>query len=383
MRRKNRFDTCLNIWDLRDAARKRAHKMVFDYIDGGADDECTLSRNSKAFSNYQLRYRVLSGAESVDMSTSVLGTKIDVPFFCAPAAGNRLFHSEGENAVAKAAGNTGTIYCLSTLSSVSIEDIAELTAGPKWFQLYVWKDRVLVKEMLDRARSAGYGALVLTVDFAIAGNRERDPKNGFTIPPTYGPRQAWWALQSPAWTWDYLTKPAIRYANLASDTKAVSLAKFVEEQFHAGFSWRDAEWLLGEWSGPSVIKGVIRGDDARKAADVGFDAVMVSNHGGRQLDTSPAPIEVLDEVVQSAGSDVEVILDGGVRRGTDILKSLALGARAVSFARPYLYGLAAGGEAGVDRALKILTDELRRDMILLGTRNVAEIDKSFASHDGN
>lgn len=350
--------------------------MVFDYIDGGADDEWTLARNSDAFQNYELMFRVLAGVDNVATSTTILGTRIDVPFFCAPAAGNRLFHTQGERAVAKAAARAGTIYCLSTLSSVSIEEIAELTDGPKWFQLYVWKDRVLVKEMLDRAKCAGYQALILTVDFPIAGNRERDPRNGFTIPPSYGPRQGFWALKSPAWTWDYLTSAPIRYANLSDETAAVSLAKFVAEQFHAGFTWKDAEWLLGEWNGPAVIKGVVRPDDARHAVDIGFDAVMVSNHGGRQLDYSPAPIDALADVVQAVGSDAEVILDGGIRRGTDMLKALALGAKATSFARPYLYGLAAGGEAGVDKALDILTDEFQRDLALLGIRDVSSVDAS-------
>lgn len=374
-----RLSQCLNIADLRSAAARRAHKMVFDYIDGGADDECTLSRNSSAFADYELHYRVLVGVDDPDTSTTLLGASIDSPFICAPAAGNRLFHTEGEHAVAKAAAAAGTIFCLSTLSSVSIEDIAALTDGPKWFQLYVWKDRVLVKEMLDRARSAGYRALILTVDLPVTGNRERDPRNGFTIPPSYGPRQAWWAMKSPAWTWDYLTSDPIRYANLSSNTPAVGLAKFIDEQFDQGFSWKDAEWLLGEWNGPAVIKGVVRPDDARRAVDLGFDAVMVSNHGGRQLDHSPAPIDVLDSIVQEVAADAEVILDGGVRRGTDILKALALGAKATSFARPYLYGLAAGGEAGVSRALTILSDELHRDMALLGSRSIDEIDDSFVS----
>jgi L-lactate dehydrogenase (cytochrome) len=375
--KKGRFDHCLNTADLRRAARRRAHKMVFDYIEGGADDERSVAHNSDAFSDYELLFRVLVGVDDIDTSTSLLGTRISSPFFCAPAAGNRLFHTQGERAVAKAAAEAGTIFCLSTLSSVSIEEIAKLTNGPKWFQLYVWKDRELVKEMLERAHSAGYQALVLTVDFPVAGNRERDPRNGFTIPPTYGLRQVWWALKSPAWTWDYLISKPIKYANLSFDAAAVSLKKFVDEQFHAGFSWKDAEWLLGEWNGPAVIKGVVRADDARRAVDLGFDAVMVSNHGGRQLDHSPAPIDVLDDIVQEVGTDAEVILDGGVRRGTDVLKALALGAKAVSFARPYLYGLAAGGEEGVARALAILMDEIRRDMALLGTRSIDEIDNSF------
>lgn len=353
--------------------------MVFDYIDGGSDDEVTLGRNTSAFDDYDLLFRVLAGADDVDMSTTLLGEKLKVPFFVSPAAGHRLFHTHGERGVAKAADKLGTIFSLSTLSSVSIEDIAALTSGPKWFQLYVWKDRGLVKEMVDRAKDAGYQALTLTVDFPIAGNRERDPRNGFSIPPKVGIKQAWQALMAPAWTLDYLIRPSVKYANLSEDTAAVSLQDFVYEQFDAGFSWKDAEWLLGEWSGPAVIKGVVRPDDARQAVDLGFDAVMVSNHGGRQLDRSPAPVHVLEPIVDAIGSDAEVILDGGVRRGTDILIALTLGAKAVGFGRPFLYGLAAAGEAGAYRAMEMLRDELQRDMVLLGTKSIREIDRSLVN----
>ena len=373
----SKLDRCLNIEDLRVAARQRAHRMVFDYIDGGADDEVSLGRNTKAFDDYDLLFKVLAGADDVDMSTTLLGEKIDVPFIASPAAGNRLFHTHGERGVAKAADSAGTIFSLSTLSSVSIEEIAALTNGPKWFQLYVWKDRGLVEEMMGRAREAGYKALILTVDFPIAGNRERDPRNGFSIPPKVGVKQAWHALRAPAWSLDYVIRPSVKYANLSADTAAVSLQDFVYEQFAADFNWRDAEWLLGEWNGPAVIKGVVRPDDARRAVDLGFNAVMVSNHGGRQLDRSPAPVHVLESIVDAVGSDAEVILDGGVRRGTDILIALALGARAVGFARPFLYGLAAAGEAGARRAMDILTNELRRDMVLLGTDRISKIKRSL------
>jgi L-lactate dehydrogenase (cytochrome) len=374
---KRAIEKAQNISDIRAIAKRRAYKMVFDYIDGGADDEKTLRHNSAAFDEYRLAYKVLTGVDNIDTSTTLLGTKIDVPFFCSPSAGNRLFHTEGERAVAKAADNIGTIYSLSTLSSVSIEDIANLTSGPKWFQLYVWKDRTLVKEMITRAKAAGYKALILTVDLPVHGNRERDPKNGFTIPPTIGLNQIWEAIKSPAWIWDYLLSEPIRYANIKADLGAISLAEFIGRQLHAGFTWDDAEWLLGEWNGPAVIKGVVRRDDARRAANIGFNAISVSNHGGRQLDHSPAPIEVLDEIVQTIAGDAEIILDGGVRRGTDILKALALGANAVSFARPYLFGLAAGGETGVNKTLDILKTALRRDMALLGARSITEINRSF------
>jgi L-lactate dehydrogenase (cytochrome) len=372
-----RLSNCLNVEDYRRAAKRRAHKMVFDYIDGGSDDEVARFEGQRAFQDYRIAHRVLSGVDKPDMSTTVLGQKIEVPFILSPAAGNRLFHTDGELGPAKAADNVGTVYCLSTLSSRSIEEIGDATGGPKWFQLYVWKDRVLVKEMLARAKKAGYSALVLTVDFPITGNRERDPRNGFTIPPKLGPKQVWHAIQAPLWSLDYVTKPNVKYANLSEDTSAVSLNEFVAKQLSADFSWDDAEWLLGEWNGPAMIKGVARPDDAVRAVKTGFGAISLSNHGGRQLDSSPAPIHCVQELRHAIGNDANVIVDGGVRRGTDVLKALALGADAVSFARPYLYGLAAFGVKGAVQAVTQLRDAVERDMILSGVGNVDALDESY------
>lgn len=372
-----RLEECNNINDLRMAAKRRAHKMVFDYIDGGADDEVTLARNSAAFKDYELLHKVLVGVEAIDTTHTILGTPVALPFFPGPTAGNRLFHKDGERAVARAAQKAGVIYCLSTLASVSMEEIAKINPGPKWFQLYVWKDRGLVKEMLDRAKAAGFGALILTVDLPVHGNRERDIKNQFTIPPKVNLRQIAHALKRPAWTWDYLTSSAIQYANINTTTTATSLAEFVAAQLNSAFDWRDAEWLLGEWNGPAVIKGLAHPDDAQQAVKTGFNAITISNHGGRQLDTCVAPIDLLAPILDSVGTSAEVIVDGGIRRGTDIIKALAMGAAAASFGRPYLYGLAAGGEKGVSIALNMLSSELRRDMALLGTRTIKEIDTSF------
>ncbi|MBT5185869.1 MAG: alpha-hydroxy-acid oxidizing protein [Kordiimonadaceae bacterium] len=371
------IDKCLNVEDFRKAARKRAHRMVFDYIDGGADDEITLARNSDVFNDYELQYKVLSGHANPDTSTTILGEKIDVPFVLSPSAGNRLFHTDGERGAAKAADKVGTVYSLSTLASLSIEDVAAMTKGPKWFQLYVWKDRTLVKEMLDRAKAAGYTAMILTVDLPITGNRERDPRNGFTIPPKIGLKQIWHGLQAPYWCLDYVTKPAIKYANLSQDTSAVTLNEFVAEQLDAGFSWDDAEWLLGEWGGPAVLKGVVRADDAVQAVKSGFNAISISNHGGRQLDSSPAPLSALPAIRDAVGGTTELIVDGGIRRGTDVLKALALGANAVSFARPYLYGLAAGGEKGAIAAVEMIANSIKHDMVLLGVGSIKGIDRSF------
>ncbi len=373
---------CHNVDDLRLAARKRAHRMVFDYIDGAADDEVAIRNNRGSFLDYEIVHKVLTGAEQIDLSTTLLGHKLKVPFFLAPSAGNRLFHKDGERAVAAAAAKVGTAYSLSTLSTVSIEDIAAQTDTPKFFQLYVWKDRSLVRDMLARARAAGYSAMILTVDMPIAGNRERDKHNHFTIPPRITPRQIWDALRAPWWTLDYFTSPPITYANYAARTKATSLARFFEEQLHAGFNWRDAEWLLGEWNGTSILKGVVSPEDAARAAAIGFDALMISNHGGRQLDASPAPITMLKPIRDRIGNDAELIVDGGIRRCTDIIKAMAMGANAVSFARPYLYGLAAGGQPGVERALDLFVTGLRRDMVLTGASSIAALDESFIRRRG-
>ncbi len=363
---RSSVDAAVNIADLRRLARKRAHKMVFDYIDGGAEDEQTLRRNSAAFAGHRLIHKVLTGVDHVDPSITLLGECLPVPFILSPAAGNRLFHIEGERAVAKAANDIGTVYSLSTLSSVSIEDVAKLTAAPKWFQLYVWKDRALVKKMLDRAKGAGFTALILTADFPIAGQRERDIRNGFTIPPTVGPKQLIEAMRRPAWSWDYLRSEKIRYANISEDTSAVSLSDFVAEQLHTGFNWDDAQWVLDAWGGPALLKGVMHPADAQRARNMGFAAVAISNHGGRQLDGEAAPLDVLPAIRHSVGPDFPLILDGGVRRGSDVLKALLIGANAVSFARPYLYGLAAAGFHGVQRALNILSEELKLSMALAG-----------------
>lgn len=368
-----KLSKCLNIADIRQAARRRAHKMVFDYIDGAADDEKTLRENTSAFDRYRLAHKVLVGVDEIDTSITLLGHTLQHPFFFSPAAGQRLFHTHGERGAATVAKEIGTAFCLSTLSSVSIEDVAAIGPDPRWFQLYVWKDRGLVREMIQRAKENGYSALILTVDFPITGNRERDPRNGFTIPPKTGPKQVIEAMKRPAWSWDFTFGPPIQYANLDQKTSAVSLNDFVAQQMHAGFNWRDAEWLLGEWAGASILKGVVRGDDARRAADLGFNAIAVSNHGGRQLDSDMTPIDALPEVLDAVGGSAEVILDGGIRRGTDILKALALGANAVSFARPYLYGLAAGGIPGVRRVGELMSAAVRRDMALAGVTKIADI----------
>ncbi len=373
MANKRAIERCLNIADMRVLAKRRAHKMVFDYIDGGSGDEITLARNSGAFSEYPLVHRVLKGVARVDTSVEILGETWAKPFCLSPAAGNRLFHIDGERAVAHAAADHGVPYTLSTLSSVSMEDIAAIGDGPRWFQLYVWKDRELVSQMLRRAKDAGYTKLVLTADFPLAGKRERDVRNGFTIPPTISLGQAIEAVRKPRWTWDYLTGASISYANLSTETPAVSLAQFVAEQLDADFDWDDAAWLIEQWQGDVLLKGVLHPNDVKRAQSAGFAGVILSNHGGRQLDAEAAPLDALLPARKAAGPDYPLILDGGIRRGTDIIKAIALGATAVSFARPYLYGLSAGGYLGVKRVLDIISEELALDMALTGARNIARI----------
>lgn len=370
----------VNIADLRLIAKARAHKMVFDYLDAGADDEISLRRGKDAYSQLEMHYKVLSGIKPpLDLSTKIFGQDVKLPFFGCPTAGNKMFHWEGEAAAAKAAEHHGTLYGLSSLATTGITEIGTLHNGPKVFQLYVWKDRELVKEVIAKAKEGGFQALALTVDFTWYGNRERDIRNDFSIPPKYNLKQTIEALKKPAWTFDFLSREPYTYACINTDVPADSLAAFVNSQIAPEFSWKDAEWLLGEWNGPAAPKGVVRPDDAKKAIEIGFSTIWISNHGSRQLETSPATIDVLPSIREAVGPDVEIILDGGVQRGTDIAKALALGADSVGVGKPYLWGLAAGGTAGVMKAYDILKVELDRAMGLLGTPTVADLKREGPS----
>lgn len=373
---KRRLAKAVNIADLRLCAKARAHKMVFDYLDAGADDEISLRRGKDAYSQLEMHYHVLSGLKPpINMKTKVFGCDVDMPFFACPTAGNRMFHHEGETAAAKAAEHHGSLYGLSSLATTGIAEIGKIHNGPKVFQLYVWKDRELVKEVLAKAKEGGFNALALTVDFTWYGNRERDIRNDFSIPPKYSVAQAIEAIRKPAWTYDFLSHEPYTYACINTDVPADSLAAFVNSQIAPEFDWDDAEWLLGEWGGPCAIKGVVRPDDAVKAVKTGFSTMWVSNHGARQLETSPATIDVLPSIREAVGPDVEIIMDGGVQRGTDIVKALALGADTVGVGKPYLYGLAAGGTEGVIKALEILRVETDRAMGLLGVGSVDDLKK--------
>ena len=372
------LERCYNVARLRERAKKRLPAPMFHYIDGAAGDEWTMRQNTSAFDNWELVPRWLVDVSEIDMSTTVFGQKMDVPFFCAPTAMGRLFHHAGEPAVARAAERAGTMYSLSSMSTTSIEEAAEATSGPKMFQVYVFKDRGINREFVQRCKDSGYHALALTVDVPVAGNRERDIVTGMTIPPKLTLASLFDFAMHPRWVCNYFTRPPLELANVRDRIKGgvTTLVTFFNDQLDRTVNWDDAAWMIEELGGPFAIKGILSAEDAVRAAEIGATAVVVSNHGGRQLDTSPAPIEVLPEIVDAVGDRLEIILEGGVRRGVHILKALALGAKAVSFGRPYLYALGAGGEAGVDQVLEFFRTDLERDMRLLGCRNVKEIDAS-------
>ncbi len=377
-----RLANCHSIADLREAARKRIPRVMFDYIDGGADDEITLYRNNAGFGRYELVPHNLIDVRNIDLRTTVLGQAVEWPVLIAPTGTSRLFHHEGERAVVRAAAKFGTIYSLSSMASYNIEEVAATADVPKWYQIYVWKDRAVVKEFIQRCRDAGYKSLCLTVDTPTVGHRERDLRNGMTVPPSLTASSVVDAALHPAWLWHLLTKPRITLANVKGRPgrgveKAATLAMTAREQMDAGVTWDDLAWMVEEWGGPFSIKGVLRPEDAVRAVDAGVRGIIVSNHGGRQLDHAPAAIDVLPEIVDAVRDRGEVILDGGIRRGTDVVKALALGARACMIGRPYLYGLAAGGQAGVERALELLRSEVHLVMMLLGCASVKALNRGY------
>jgi L-lactate dehydrogenase (cytochrome) len=368
-------------------AHRRLPRGVFDYIDGGAEDEITLEANTEAFHRARFRPRVLCDVADVDITTTLLGKPLSLPLVLAPTGFTRIADPAGELAVARAAARAGIPYALSTLGTQSIEKVAGVASGRFWFQVYMWRDRGLVAEMIARAQSAGFEALCLTVDTAVLGKRERDVRRGFTLPPKLGLGTVLDGVAHPGWTWRFLRSEPIIFANVAGadvgdGTEAVSLAEYVGRQFDPGVTWSDVDWLRSMWKGPFLIKGIQTVDDARIAADRGADAIVLSNHGGRQLDTAPATLDLVAPVTEAVGDRVEVICDGGIRRGSDIVKAVALGAAACMAGRAYLYGLAAGGEAGVDLVIDLLASEMRRTMALIGSANVKELGPESVSLSG-
>lgn len=369
---------CHNIADLRKRARAKLPAPMFHYMDGGADDEWTLRRSTEAFDDYELMPNYLRNVADIDLKTSVLGTTLDLPFFLAPTGMSRLFHHQKEHAACRAADKFGTLYSLSTMATTSLEEIATTTAGPKMFQIYVLKDRELSREFVERCKTSGYQALCLTVDAMIAGNRERDLVNGMTMPPRITPKNFFSYATSFEWLFNLTRNSDFKLANIVHRVDvlgggAMGLIEYINSQFDRTVTWDDAAWLAEQWDGPFVIKGIQSVADAKRAVEIGASAVMISNHGGRQLESAPAPVDCVAPIRDAIGDQLELIVDGGIRRGTHIIKSLALGANACSIGRPYLYGLASGGQQGVEHAMALLVAELERSMALLGVNKISDI----------
>ncbi len=377
-RRPRRLSRCFSIADLRHLAWRKLPAPLFHYLDGGADDELTLRRNTAAFDRYGLLPRSLRDISTIDMSTSVLGQRISMPLICSPTGMSRLFHLGAESAVARAAARSNVFYSLSTMATTSLEEIAHTTSGPKMFQIYIFRDRGLTREFVERCAATGYNALCLTIDTPLAGNRERDRITGMVMPPRFTLKSLASFLTHPGWSWDYVRNHDFEIKNVAHRVdaltrKGLGVIEYVNTQFDRTAGWNDAADLRAMWRGAFVVKGVQSVIDAKRAMDIGATAVMISNHGGRQLDGALAPIELVQRIRDAVGDDIEIIVDGGVRRGSHILKALALGANACSVGRAYLYGLAAGGEAGVAHALALLRDELQRGMALTGATSIREL----------
>ena len=384
---ERRLARAASVADLRLIARRRLPGGVFDYIDGAAEGEQTLAANQAAFASVGFRPRVLRGVEEVDTATPLLGRALAYPLVLAPTGFTRIADPEGELAVARAAERAGLVYTLSTLGTRSIEEVRAVSGGRLWFQVYVWRDRGLVKEMVDRAAAAGYEALVFTVDTAVLGRRERDVRRGFSLPPSIGPGTFLDGARHPAWTWSFLRSEPIRFANVAGrdvgdGASPVTLSDYINTQFDPALSWADVEWLRSIWDGPIVLKGVQTVEDAVLAVDAGVDGIVLSNHGGRQLDGSLPSFRLVAPVVDAVGGRTEIICDGGVRRGSDIVKALAAGATAAMAGRAYLYGLGAAGERGVDRVLEWLRADVVRTMGLLGVGRVDQLDRSLLAWPG-
>ena len=373
-----RLSDCHNIADFRELARRRLPWPVFDYIDGGADDELTKARNTAAFADCDLVPDVLAGTAEIDTSVTILGRRSALPLILSPTALQRVFHWQGERAVARAAEKYGLWFGISSLATVSIEEVGALVSTPKLFQFYYHKDQGLNRSMIERCRAAKFDAVVLTVDTVVSGKRERCARSGFTSPPRFTPSSALSYAIKPRWALDYLFREKFSLPNLdthvrAGSSEPVSIAGYFSAMLDPMLDWKAAERIRDDWGGTFCLKGVMSLSDAQRAADMGIDAIMISNHGGRQLDGSRAPFDQLPEIVDAVGGRIEIICDGGVRRGSHVLKALAAGANCASGGRLYLYALAAAGQAGVERAIALLKDEIERGMRLMGVARVDQL----------
>lgn len=375
-----RLRDCHNVDDFRRLAKRRLPSPIFHYIDGAADDEVTKDRNTAAFDDCDLVPDVLAGVESIDMAVTVMGKRIAMPLFLSPTALQRLFHHAGERAVGRAAEKFDTWFGISSLASTSIEEIGACVSSPKLFQLYVHKDRGLNRAMIDRCKAAKFDALALTVDTIVGGNRERCLRTGFTSPPKLTARSLLSFAAHPAWAFHYYTSDRFELSNLKDHVAegsniALSVADYFNTMLDTSMDWAMAERIRADWGGEFCLKGIMSVGDARRAVDIGATAIMVSNHGGRQLDGSRAPFDQLAEIVDAVGDRIDVICDGGIRRGSHVLKALSVGAKACSGGRMYLYALAAAGQPGVERALGNLRAEIARGMKLMGARSVSDLGR--------
>ena len=370
-----------DVGDLRRLAKKRLPGGCFDYIDGAAQDEVTAASNVASFGNYFFRPRVLRDVANVDTRTTFLGEEIPFPVMIAPTGFDRIADSQGELAVARAAERAGIPYSLSTMGTRSIEEIADVSEGRKWFQVYVWRDKPLLKEMLERAAAANYEGIMITVDTAVLGRRERDVRRGFSLPPKVGLGTIIDGALHPRWTWDFLRSEPIQFANVKGSSivgdgsTPVTLSDYINSQFDPALSWDDVEWFRENWSGLVMIKGVQTVEDAKIGAAMGLDGVILSNHGGRQLDYAPSPIDLVAPVADAVGGETTIVCDGGVRRGSDIVKAVAMGADACMIGRAYFYALAAAGERGVDWVLDFLRAGVEHTMVLSGASSIAELNR--------
>ena len=371
--RKKRLSKALTIWDLRAIAKRRTPKGPFDYTDGAAESEVTLERARRAYLDLEFRPNILIDVKNVSLDCQVLGQTFAMPMGMAPTGFTRMMHSEGENAVARAAQKFGIPYTLSTLGTTTIEDVVSAAPdGTNWFQLYMWKDRDASMQLVERAKKAGVKNLLLTVDVPVAGARYRDTRNGLTVPPSLSAKTLIDAIPRPEWWMNFLTTPAISFVSMQSWNGTV--AELLDFMFDPTMTFEDLKWIRSQWDGKLTVKGIQTVEDAKKSADCGADAIILSNHGGRQLDRAPIPLHLLVDVKKELKKSLEVHLDTGILHGTDVLAAIALGADFTYIGRAYLYGLMAGGQEGVERALTILRTEMVRGMKLLGVNAIEELE---------
>jgi L-lactate dehydrogenase (cytochrome) len=377
-----RLTDCHNVDDFRILAKARLPSPIFNYIDGAADDERTKDRNTSAFDDCDLVPNVLAGVADINMGVTVMGHRIDMPLMLSPTALQRLFHWQGERAVAQVAQRFNTWFGISSLATVSIEEIGATIKTPKLFQLYIHKDKGLNQSMIERCKAAKFDAIALTVDTIVSGNRERCLRSGFTSPPRFTPASVLSYASHPGWVANYLLRDKFALPNLqthvdAGTNVAVSVADYFNTMLDPMMDWKMAEKVRSDWGGQFCLKGIMSVEDAKRAVDIGATAIMISNHGGRQLDGGRSPFDQISEIADAVGGRIDIICDGGIRRGSHVLKALSAGATACSGGRLYLYALAAAGEAGVERIVGKLHDEIERDMKLMGVRSVAELNSSM------